>query len=115
MSKLLLDIVTVEGEKAQLLTQGLTHGEEDMELSGQGDGWKNKAEREAQFPVDLVTKYGLGVDVSTGEASKLEDKVEILKAIRGDRGDDKNIAVVNESLRATFALAILPRIIQDSS
>ena len=61
-----LDIATVlDGEIPQLVTEGLTDAEMQMEeTKGPGNGWSVKAKRELAFPLSLLEK-GYALDVST--------------------------------------------------
>ena len=71
--QLLLDFATVQDDQAQLLTEGLAHEMEATQI---------KAARERGFPLELMEK-GYGLDITSAEASKAEDRKHILNSIAG--------------------------------
>ena len=71
--QLLLDFATVRDGQAQLLTEGLAHEMEATQI---------KAARERGFPLELMEK-GYGLDITSAEASKAEDRKHILNSIAG--------------------------------
>ena len=71
--RLLLDFATVQDGQAQLLTEGLAHEMEATQI---------KAARERGFPLELMEK-GYGLDITSAEASKAEDRKHILNSIAG--------------------------------
>lgn len=117
---LLLDIATVDGElNPQLLTEGLTNKEKDMEKAHQfhfscPSGWLAKSKREQSFPLELIG-LGLQVDISHASASLEVDRTRILNSLAGATSqaeldqppveDHRNIRVVDQVLRSTFAVA----------
>lgn len=116
---LLLDIATIDKElNPQLLTDGMTAKEQEMEKGHEfhfsmPSGWKAKSKREASFPLEVI-KHGLQVDISKSTASMEIDRTRIINALAGASVSDldkppvedhRNVHVVNEVLRATFAIA----------
>ena len=88
--RLLLDIATVSlsNRTAQLLTDGLAPAEQKMEEEKKEDpywesGWVAKSEREQGFPIDVVREALLKISVVAAEASKPEDKRNILNSLAG--------------------------------
>ena len=78
---LLLDIATVHEGQAQLLTQGLTADEEQMEREKYaGSGWQAKTEREEGFPIEIVVR-GLDVSLRDASASKATHKTQTCHAL----------------------------------
>ena len=71
--QLLLDFATVRDGQAQLLTEGLAHEMEATQI---------KVARERGFPLELMEK-GYGLDITSAEASKAEDRKHILNSIAG--------------------------------
>jgi hypothetical protein len=112
---LLLDIATVDiGGKAQLLAAGLTREEEAMEevrktQPRKASGWLQKSKREVAFPLELVVRHGLKVDIEAAEASVQADKDRILNSVAGNALDQKPAAghaayvKVNQALGGIFA------------
>eukprot|EP00930_Biecheleria_cincta_P068865 TRINITY_DN56696_c0_g1_i1.p1 TRINITY_DN56696_c0_g1~~TRINITY_DN56696_c0_g1_i1.p1 ORF type:complete len:580 (+),score=98.53 TRINITY_DN56696_c0_g1_i1:102-1742(+) len=116
---LLLDIATVDGgQQPQLLTDGMTSKEEEMEKGHQfhfsmPSGWKAKSKREDAFPLEVI-QLGLQINISTSNASIEVDRTRILNSLAGrslmdldvpPQNDHRNIQIVDEVLRSTFAIA----------
>ena len=88
--KLMLDFVTVVGNEAQLITEGLSAEEQATEDEAikkneswnVGKGYKAKSEREAAFPLQLLER-GYSIDITKAEASREDDRKSILNCIAG--------------------------------
>ena len=97
--KLLLDFATVYDGTPQLLTEGLAHEKEALEM---------KATRERRFPLELMEK-GYSLDITAADASRPEDKRHILNSIAKTDLEaepdltDPEFARVNAVLRSTLA------------
>jgi len=114
---LLLDIATVDGgQQPQLLTEGMTSKEQEMEKGHQfhfsmPSGWKAKSKREDAFPLEVII-LGLQINISASNASIEVDRTRILNSLAGSAdldapppNDHRNIKIVDEVLQSTFALA----------
>lgn len=115
---ILLDMATVVAGHAVVITDGLTREEQELEMSEKtsiGSGWRNKVDREADFPLTLIDK-GLAVTIESAEASRPEDKVRILNFLAGTAflnmfpEHHEKFNVVNAKLCAIFALAGWPKV-----
>lgn len=116
---LLLDIATVDELNPQLLTDGLTDKEQEMEKSHQfhfscPSGWTAKSKREHAFPLEII-RLGLQVNISSSSSSLGIDKTRIINSLAGENQAalDKfppneshaNITIVNQVLQSMFAIA----------
>ena len=80
--KLLLDVAAMSKGKAQLLTDGLTKQEEQIENDGTsaGTGWQAKARREEHFPVELIER-AYEIDIFKAQSSRPVDWLRILASV----------------------------------
>lgn len=124
---MLLDIATIvdqaQGqEKPVIITDGLTPPEVAIEtrekFMSYGAGWRRKADREKDFPMELI-KTGLEVNIMKAEASYGPDRNRILNYIAGRAVEELDndppshhdaYDGVNCKLCAIFALAGWPSV-----
>lgn len=117
--KIELDIASVQGSKAVLLTRGLTGDEKDMERTTPGTGYKQKEFRERTFSLETIEK-ALTVMIQRAETTLPEDREAILNMIAGKDPsqpapeDCEQYLKANKRLRALFALTCWRRIISPS-
>ena len=137
---LLLDIATVPTGRsqippgnsdsscsAQLLTTGLSPAEERMEAFLQEDGfgesgWLAKSKREEGFPIGVVREALLEISVVDAEASKPQDKTNILNSITGRDAKELDLAPpethpkydeVDRTLKSIFAEAAMRKAVAE--
>ena len=117
--RLLWDIATVDGDQQpQLLTDGMTSKEKEMEKGHQfhfsmPSGWKAKSKREDAFPLQMI-ELGLQIQISAAKASIEVDRTRILNSLAAGslaeldaspQNDHRNIEISDQVLKSTFALA----------
>eukprot|EP00747_Dinoflagellata_sp_TGD_P011728 gnl/TRDRNA2_/TRDRNA2_121026_c1_seq1.p1 gnl/TRDRNA2_/TRDRNA2_121026_c1~~gnl/TRDRNA2_/TRDRNA2_121026_c1_seq1.p1 ORF type:complete len:741 (-),score=135.83 gnl/TRDRNA2_/TRDRNA2_121026_c1_seq1:78-2258(-) len=133
-TKFLLDIATTlkktgAPERAVVLVEGLTRKEREVEehcvAEGlpEGAGWKKKMQREKAFPMAIIERKGLSIDIENAAASHPIDRIRILNSIaktsKGENFEDSELdkpppekdssyAEISHGLSAIFALAAWP-------
>jgi hypothetical protein len=111
-----LDIASVQGTKAVILTKGLTKDEKDMEALNWGTGYKQKEFRERTFSTDTIEKL-LSVMIQKAETAEPDDRERILNYIAGKPAgnpapeESAEYLKANKRLRAMFALTCWRRIV----
>merc|ERR1719436_2181277 len=104
---------------ASVLTEGLTADEEAREAKDAGEGYNFKSIRESTFPLRIL-KQNLACDVRQANATRAEDRTNIMHALVGHSSpeelgapppdDHPNYDIVNQYLRSTLARAALPNV-----
>ena len=100
--------MSLEGEKVELLTEGVT--EDDIRRGGDNYGTAEKAERESTFPVGILDT-ALCVQLELAEASQESDKRHILNCLIGESDLEKEPMIIHPNfvkakcrLRCKFAV-----------
>ena len=131
----LLDIATVPSgnpethsdNKAELLTDGLSPVEQEMEVERQkqgfGDsGWLAKSNREQRFPIVVIHAALQKFTVVKAEASKKEDRTNILNSIVGRKSAELHLEPlvthprydeVDDTLKSIFAEAAIRKAVAE--
>lgn len=100
--------------RAHILTHGLTEDEKELEDANPGAGVRQKALREAEFPLE-VAEFGITSDLHKGETTNDEDRIRILNVIAGTDlqkdppAEHENYFKVSRRLQSLFATLLLFR------
>lgn len=105
-----IDVAVFYGNKANIMTYGLTQTEEAMDCRCPGSGTKEKAAREKDFPVSVVAA-SLQQRLETAHASE-EDRAYVLKLLGVKGTTEEGCRSVNTRLNGLFALFFLRKIFE---
>lgn len=106
-------------ETAEILIDGFTDEEKKQDPE---EAYLSKKSREKKFPKSLM-KMGLTCNITEGQAAMPADKIHILNALADASVKDLNkepnmkhpqYETISRILRATFAVAVLPRVLADA-